>query len=201
MDGRPIHIRSAKLAKCVALAALALAPATARGDGGQLQLVRDIDPWQVAVFAAPTPLRAGPIDVSVLVQDRSTGSPIVDAQVDVQLTERSPPGRVLHARASSALATNKLLQAAFFELPHAGQWDARLSITTPQGPCRLEFSLDATAAQPGWQSLWPWFTWPVAVVLLYVMHQALVARHSRRAGSRSVNQGNGIRIADPARGY
>ena len=50
------------------------APAIA--DGGSMRLSGKKGGYQITVFTAPTPFRAGPVDISVLVQDASTGDPM-----------------------------------------------------------------------------------------------------------------------------
>ena len=45
----------------------------ARGDGGTVRLSRCEGGYRITVFTAPTPFRAGPVDISVLVQDAATG--------------------------------------------------------------------------------------------------------------------------------
>ena len=47
----------------------------ARGDGGTVRLSRCEGGLRITVFTAPTPFRAGPVDISVLVQDAVTGEP------------------------------------------------------------------------------------------------------------------------------
>ena len=44
----------------------------ARADGGVVRLRQRAGGYQIAVFTSPTPIRAGPVDVSVLVQDAAT---------------------------------------------------------------------------------------------------------------------------------
>ncbi len=39
------------------------------GDGGAVRFSGQQGDWRITVFTSPTPLRAGPVDVSVLVQD------------------------------------------------------------------------------------------------------------------------------------
>jgi len=73
-----------------ALAAALLWPAAAYPDGGTLRLRQDTGPFMVSVFTAPQPLRAGPADVSVLVQDRASTEVLLDAEVT--LTLRPPDG-------------------------------------------------------------------------------------------------------------
>ena len=55
----------------------------ARADGGAVRLRQRAGGYQIAVFTSPTPFRAGPVDVSVLVQDAATGECVPEAQVTV----------------------------------------------------------------------------------------------------------------------
>jgi hypothetical protein len=109
--------------------------------------------YQVTVFTSPTPLRAGLVDVSVLVQEAATGACLPQARVNLRLTSRGT-GDVLELPATTEAATNKLLRAAAFQLPHAGRWDVED---------------------------WPWFSWPAGAVALFAVH-AMLAR--RRVGRR-----------------
>ena len=92
--------------------------ATAAADGGSMLLSGQGGEYRISVFTAPTPFRVGPVDVSVLVQDASTGNPMTQVQVRVRMTK---PGRpALEYPATSEAATNKLLHAAQFVLSEAG---------------------------------------------------------------------------------
>src|SRR5262245_4003621 len=82
-------------------------------DGGTLRVSRVAGPWRVSVFTSPTPLRAGTIDLSVLVQDAKTGQ--VRLGVPVRVWARQDD-RDVEAVATHGQATNKLLQAAHLEL-------------------------------------------------------------------------------------
>ena len=81
----------------------------------------------VTVFTAPDPLRAGPTDVAVLVQDSSSGAPILNAAVRAST---SPVGHsaVAPGEAPIVAATNKLLSAATIDIPSPGDWDLQISI-------------------------------------------------------------------------
>src|SRR5262249_22373888 len=81
--------------------ALALRPCAAHGDGGAVRLAQQAGPYRVTVFTAPTPLRAGPVDVSVFVQD-GAGAALPDVTVRVTLTRG---GETLEARATHEAAT------------------------------------------------------------------------------------------------
>ena len=49
-------------------------------DGGAVQFRRQTGPVIITLFSAPVPLRAGPADLSVLVQNARDGSPILNAK-------------------------------------------------------------------------------------------------------------------------
>ena len=56
-----------------------------RADGGVIVLDGQAGPFLVTAFAAPAPLRAGPVDLSVLVRDAQSGQPVLDAEVRLVL--------------------------------------------------------------------------------------------------------------------
>jgi hypothetical protein len=114
----------------VALVSL-LAADLARADGGAIRIQRDAGPLRITVFSAPEPLRVGAADLSVMVQSREGGAPVLDAEVELRL-EGPPPERPIQVRATREQAANKLLYAASVELPAAGTW--RLRATCPRRP-------------------------------------------------------------------
>jgi hypothetical protein len=154
----------------------------ARADGGAVRLCERAGDYQLAVFTLPTPFRAGPVDVSVLVQDAATGECVAQARVTLHLTARGS-GQVLECPATSGAAGNKLFHEAVFELPEAGWWDIEVSVDGPHGPARARFEVEAGAALPRWRELWPWFGWPVLAVALFGLHRVLARRR------RPPNQG------------
>jgi hypothetical protein len=173
-----------------------------RADGGTPRLSERQGGYVVTVFTAPTPLRAGPVDVSVLVQHAATGEPVPEAKVFLRLAPRGRPDEVLVYSATTEAATNKLLRAAVFELPGPGRWEAEVAVEGPQGPARLRFDVEAAEPLPRWLALWPWLAWPAGVIVLFVVHQCLV-RSGRptpgRAALRRTPAPRG-RAGQPARG-
>jgi hypothetical protein len=155
---------------------LAIGGPDARADGGTVQLSRVERGCRLSVFTAPNPLRAGPIDVSVLVQEADSGAPLAQATVEIALMRRARPGQVLHAVATEGGATNKLFRAASVELPAAGWWDVEIVCQTADGPIRGRFAMEAAAPLPRWPAVWPWVSWPFAVIALFGVHRWLVGR-------------------------
>jgi hypothetical protein len=160
-------------------------------DGGVVQLRKRAGDYQITVFTSPTPLRAGPVDVSVLVQDAATGECMPEAQVTVRL-KVSGAERMLECPATTEVATNKLLRAAEFQLPEPGCWDVSVAVEGPHGPAVVQFGIQADEPPPRWLELWPWFSWPAFAVALFGTYQVLVRRKvpSVRKSADSVHSRN-----------
>jgi hypothetical protein len=116
-----------------------------RADGGAIQFQDDAGPFHVTVFTLPPILSAGPVDLTVLVQDRSKLSPLLDANVTLDLTARgdgslgkeawSPPACSLNKSptltgipAKLNHGENRLLYGALVEIPTSGTWQLRINI-------------------------------------------------------------------------
>jgi hypothetical protein len=152
----------------------------AHGDGGVLRVSRSEGNYRISVFTAPTPCQVGPIDISVLVQDAITGEVIPKALVTLWLKLRNQPGKPLCYTATDKAATNKLMNAAVFDLPEPGRWVVQVTIRGDQGRAQVDFELHAAQCVRGWPAMWPWFSWPVPVILLFLAHQVLVWRRHRQ---------------------
>jgi hypothetical protein len=150
-----------------------------RADGGTVRLREQAGAYQVTVFTSPTPFRAGPVDVSVLVQD-AAGECVPEASAAVRLSARGTK-ELLEYSATAEAATNKLFHAAVFPLPRSGWWDIEIVVEGPHGPADLRFDIQAGEPLPRWRELWPWFIWPAFVVALFGLHQALVRRKTSAA--------------------
>jgi hypothetical protein len=156
----------------------------AMADGGMLRLRTQSGGYEIAVFTQPTPLRAGPVDISVLVQDAMTGEIVPEARVTLRLTHRESH-HVLEYPATAEAAKNKLFQAAVFELPEPGSWDVEVAVEGPHGLAVVSSGLEADVPLPRWLDLWPWFAWPVLVIMLFVIHQTVIRRRSRLSATMS----------------
>lgn len=163
-------------------------------DGGKVLLAEVVGPYRLTLFVSPTPLVAGPLDISMLVQDAQTGRVIDDATIDLTLTPVDAESALvppLRRRASHAQATNKLLQAAKLQLPAAGRWRVDLRICgadaslAGSSPATAETSF-LIAAAPASQRL------PVALLAivvpglacgLFLLRERLVRQQSRGDGN------------------
>ena len=176
-----------RLASCLLpVFVLFVFPSLAMADGGTVSLSERRGNYRLTVFTAPTPLRAGPVDVSVLIQDATTGEPASDVQVMMKATWRGSPDLAVHHPATTEAATNKLFYAATFDLPEPGWYVLEVSVTGARGEAQVHFEREAAAPLPAFLTFWPWVAWPVVVILLFSIHQFLVRR--RRRGSLAQRQ-------------
>jgi len=169
----------AGLAGALAAAALGIPPATpASADGGLVRARAEQDGLTVTLFTDPTPLRAGPADVSVLVQNGDR-MPVLDAAITVRLASGDGVPVVASQPLSHEEASNKLLQAARVVLPAPGRW--RLTAEVRRGDARATVAADVDVAPATGRAgaLWPVLAVPPVAVALYAVHQTL--RRRRRA--------------------
>src|SRR2546430_16316182 len=94
------------------VSALFLLPSLAAADGGTIRLSEQKGNYRITVFTSPTVLRAGPVDISVFLQDAATGEPASGVHVTIQAVWHGSPGVALHHPATKQAATNKLYYAA-----------------------------------------------------------------------------------------
>ncbi|SRR6266851_5068169 len=167
---------------CLLASSFTLHPSSLlRADGGTIRLSEKRDGFLITVFTAPAPFRAGPVDISMLVQDASTEELVPQAQVTVRMTK---PGQLaLEHPATREAATNKLLYAAQFELPEPGRWQLEVEVEAVHRLAVIRGELEAAAPLPRWRELWPWIGWPALAIALFGIHQVLARRRwSARAG-------------------
>ena len=158
-----------------------LAGATpALADGGKVQFSQIVDPYRITVFTSPTPMQAGPIDASVLVQDAESGSVIHDALLDFKWKHEST-GAVLRHRATHAQSTNKMMQSAKFDLPMSGVWDVTLDI---QKPTPASVSFKVLAYEETNNSLMVTFlvTLPFAAIGLFLLREHIRVPRQSHSG-------------------
>jgi cytochrome c oxidase assembly factor CtaG len=131
--------------------------------GGDVRLMEKAGPFLITVFSDPTPLRVGPVDFSVLVQDGDSGRPILDAEVTVRIREHGTGGPSILTQATRQNATNKLLYAAPVNLPAPGLWE--LQVSTRRQAQAADVMCMVTAAPPGFMPR----AWLLYAALLSVM--------------------------------
>jgi hypothetical protein len=167
-----------------ALTTTASARDHAQADGGRLLRSVRSNGLLVTIFAAPDPPRAGLIDVSVLLQNDSNSAVIADAEIAVTLHSTSQPDLAVSAPATRSQATNKLLQSALIELPHAGVWNGTIHCVADGKSAAVLFELNVAEATPPWRSLAGWILWPIAALTLFVVHRRLAPETENRSRER-----------------
>ena len=155
---------------------LGVASAPALADGGTLRFSGRRGDWSITVFTAPTPLSAGPLDLSVLVLEAKTGKPITDLPVAVQAQLVGGAGTAIRAEATTEAATNKLLRAARLDLEAPGRWRFEVTVAGVAQSPPIAFDADVAAPAPPWMSLSLWIAWPLLPIALFAIRQ----RQSRR---------------------
>ncbi len=178
------------------LALLAL-PSAARGDGGAVVLREDRGPVIATLLAGPVPLRAGPVQLEVLVQSRATGAPLPDANATVRLTG---PGAAapIEVCPRAGDGGNRLLLGARVDLREAGPWAVELVVTGAGVDERFDARLDLAPPRPRARRYWPIVAAGPAGLALLALHQALALR--RRPLPEVVRgRSPGTRRATPAR--
>lgn len=153
--------------------------AALQADGGTVHLSGKKGNYRITVFTSPTPLRAGPVDVSVFVQDAITGEPVSDARITVRASPREHPEAAIEQRATSDAATNKLFQAVVFDLPASGKWQVTILVEGVRESIEVNFEIDVDEPLPRVWELTAWIGWPVVAILLFFVHHWLVQRKGR----------------------
>jgi hypothetical protein len=156
--------------------------AAARADGGAVRASAAAGGWRVTVFTDPTPPRAGPVDVSVLVQDAATGRPDPAARVWVRAAPRDRDGPAVEGPATADAATNKLMVAAALDLPEPGWWAVRVRVEGGGRSAEVAFDVEVGGPPPRWPALAGWVGWPALAVALFAAHRVLVRRRGPRPG-------------------
>ena len=160
---------------------LAMARESVYADSGQVRAVERSGDIQVSVFTSPMPRCESWTDISVAAQNVATGE-VCDARVFIELRHHDPSANIVRAEATAQAATNKLLKAAWLELPMQGSWDTTVSVSLAGEPQPIEahFTMEVAPPWPTWVTEWPWFCWPIVPILLFVAHRLLVAAHPSR---------------------
>lgn len=166
---------------CPLAAALVLGiwAAAARGDGGTMLLHQDAGPFTITLFAAPQPLRTGMADLSVMVQDRSSGEVLLDSIIDVTLTPETAGTSPETVRLARGQASNRLLQASAVHFPKAGKW--RVTLLVRRGNDAVHLATECTVEADRSRNLLIWFyvLLPAGIIVLFVIHQRLKLSQNR----------------------
>ena len=151
----------------------------ARADGGVVMCQRTSAAFTITLFSSETPLRPGPADLSVLLEQPDGRSPILDAQVFIELEHEA--GMIIRAEATRSQARNKLLYCSLINLPAAGHWKIRLDISRSNTRAEMLSDLVVAAPQPVFLSHWELIAVP-PVIILFILNQWLRRRAFNERG-------------------
>jgi len=154
------------------MCALAVATTPLFADGGTVLSRQESGSFVVTVFATPVPLRAGPIDLSVLVQRRDSLEPVLDANVSIRLDGNSQ----IVAAATRSQAQNKLLYAASLNLPQPGAWMYTVSVNSPAGQATMSRGFQADGPAPPLAAYAFYLAIPPVFIAIFMLHQWLSRR-------------------------
>jgi hypothetical protein len=155
---------------------LAMGATAVRADGGAMLLHQDAGAFTITLFAAPQPLHTGAADLSVMVQDRSNGEILLDPVIDLTVSPAAASATQQTVRLAKGEASNRLLQASTVHFSSAGKW--RLTLAVRRGNDTAQLSTECTVEPDRSRATLVWFyvLLPVAIILLFVIHQALKLR-------------------------
>ncbi|HZZ72333.1 MAG TPA: hypothetical protein VFE24_08770 [Pirellulales bacterium] len=170
--------------------------ASAAADGGTLLGNASRGLRSFAVFVAPTPVRVGPADISVLVQSaaHSEKDPPAGAPLEIAAWPVDHAEMVIHTPATPAGATNKLLPSARLEFNEAGTWQIEVRLDGLPLEPRLTYAIEVLPPLPEAVVFAPWIGWPFLAIGLVVLHrrrrQSLAARRRVAGVNSSIQAAN-----------
>ena len=167
------------LLSLLSLHAFALGSASV-ADTGIVRASQPIGTLLVTVFTDPTPLRAGAVEVSVMVQRRDDSAPVLDATVTVAARSHIDTGREWSAPAIRT-GGNKLLYVAWLAVDVPGRTAFSVAVNARGDSGAVTFEADVGPKQPPVVAYWPYLVVPFVVIALYALNQTLRARGSRPA--------------------
>ena len=154
---------------------ITLAQATAFADGGTVQLRKEAGALVITVFSSPAPLSAGPVDISLLVQNRNGLEPVLDANVSL-LLRADASGTEIQARPTREQAQNKLLYAAPVTLAESGRWQLAITILRNGERTEATGAIDVASAPEMAASYWSYIAFPPLVIVVFVVREWLLRR-------------------------
>jgi hypothetical protein len=128
-------------------------------------------PFIVALFSQPESLGVGQVDLSVMVEEQGSGRMLPDANVLITLTPEHARGEPIVAHLGHTSATNRLLQDALIEFPHAGRWHAVIEIDDAGRAASVATDLMVGDHSARRTTVWIFAILPVCVVVLFMWVQ------------------------------
>ncbi len=155
---------------------LTIGATAARADGGAMLLHQDAGAFTITLFAAPQPLRTGDADLSVMVQDRTSGEVLLDPVIDLTVAAEAASTTKQTVRLAKGQASNRLLQAATVHFSSSGKWRVTLAVRRDNDTAQLSTECTVEPNHSRATLVWFYILLPVGIILLFVIHQVLKLR-------------------------
>ena len=162
-------------------------------DGGVVLARQVVNGLDLTVFAFPAPLRAGPVDISVLVQDPNSGRAILDAEVAVAWSSTSsdspdwmPPCCSMDDGRATIPATrghsqNQFLYSSIVPIRNAGSSELAVQVEAEGRKALLSCDVQVQPPQPPVQAYWPFLALPPFAIAGFALHQRLSRKQNRKS--------------------
>jgi len=161
------------------IAIVILGQATALADGGTVQLRQEVSGLVITVFTSPAPLSVGPVDISLLLQNRNGLEPVLDA--NVSLAFRADDSETeFWARPTREQARNKLLYAAPVMFSKPGKWQITVTVARNGQETRAVGILEVAPAPHGTVSYAGYLAFPPLMIALFVVRERLIRRRQSK---------------------
>lgn len=176
----------------------------ARADGGSVQLQSAAGPFQITVFSEPAVIRAGLVDLSVLVQASPRGEPVLDADVTLGLSPLdntqvgqqpawAPPAcindvnpELTQIRANRSQGPNLLLYSTLVRIPTQGRWQLSVLVRSENMAGMAQSVLNVEPPAAPWMNYWHLFAFPLAVVIGFLLRQKVLRKPRPKFGSNEI---------------
>ena len=152
-----------------------LTQAFAFADGGTVQLHKEAGALVITVFSSPAPLSAGPVDISLLLQNRNGLEPVLDANVSLLLRLNASNAEI-RTRATREQAQNKLLYTAPVTLADSGKWQLAVTILRNGERTDATGTIEVAPTPAMVASYWGYVAFPPLMIVAFVGHELLLRR-------------------------
>ncbi|MFV0336840.1 MAG: hypothetical protein ACK5LK_01155 [Chthoniobacterales bacterium] len=165
-------------------AVLAWGGSVAYADGGILVSKKQGEHYDVSLFAGPSPLRAGPVEVSVLLQKHGGEAALLNAEVHARFRHvaegesgegwKAPCCQIEQVTAAELRrdhSANRLLYGSWISLAKSGLWEMQLEVAGPAGREVFVLPMELTAPRSPLFSYWPFLVLPIFFSGLLVVNR------------------------------
>jgi len=166
------------MSACATVLAI-LMQATAVADGGKVLLQKEAGGLLITLFSSPAAPAVGPVDISLLLQDKNELEPVLDADVSLVLHAQESNAE-LAASPSREQARNKLLYAATVLFPEPGKWRVDISVRRNGKESNAAGVVEVAPTPGNMTSYAGYIAFPPIMIMLFVTRERLIRRRSQR---------------------